>query len=69
MKLSQFPKALGIKNLTKGYHPYHFTDLSYVEPMILMDYFDLPENTKELEMFEKWYAEQCKKPYVFCDAI
>ena len=33
MRLSKIPEAMGIPNLAKGYHPYHFTDLNYVGPM------------------------------------
>ena len=29
MALSKFPNCLGFSDMTKGYHPYYFTDLSY----------------------------------------
>lgn len=70
MKLSNFPKALGIKDLAKGYHPYHFTDLSYTGPMIGLEYFDPPsEGTKERKQFDEWYNNQKDKPYIFKEAI
>jgi hypothetical protein len=70
MRLSQFPKALGIKDLTKGFHPYLFTDLNYVGPMIGLEYFDPPsEGSKERKVFDLWYEQQTSKTYVFCEAI
>ena len=69
MKLSKFPEALGVEDLTKGYHPYRFTDLNYVGPMISLDYFDMPVEKPEKDLFDLWYSEQCKKPYIFRDAI
>jgi hypothetical protein len=48
MRLSKVPEAMGIKNLAKGYHPYHFTDLNYVGPMVGLEYFHPPsEGSKE----------------------
>ena len=70
MRLSKFPQALGIKDLTKGYHPYHFTDLNYVGPMIGLEYFDPPaEGSKECDKFDEWYNVQKTKTYVFREAI
>ncbi len=70
MRLANFPKALGIENLTKGYHPYFFYDLNYVGSMVSVDYFNPPtEGSKERELFDVWYNEQCQKVYVFKDAI
>ena len=70
MRLSKFPDALGIKDLTKGYHPYHFTDLNYVGPMVGLEYFDPPaEGSKERDKFNEWYNTQKSKTYVFRDAI
>jgi hypothetical protein len=70
MRLSKIPDAMGIPDLAKGYHPYHFTDLNYVGPMIGIQYFDPPsEGTKDRKKFDKWYAEQQKNTYVFRDAI
>ena len=70
MRLSKVPEAMGIPNLAKGYHPYHFTDLNYMGPMVGFQYFDPPsEATKDRDKFDLWYAEQQKKPYVFRDAI
>ncbi len=69
MKLSKFPEALGVEDLTKGYHPYRFSDLNYVGPMISLDYFDVPVEKPEKDLFDLWYSEQCKKPYIFPDAM
>lgn len=70
MRLSKFPQALGIKEWAKGYHPYHFTDLNYVGPMIGLEYFDLPaEGSKERNKFDEWYNVQKTKMYVFREAI
>jgi G:T-mismatch repair DNA endonuclease (very short patch repair protein) len=70
MRLSAFPKALGIKDLTKGFHPYLFTDLNYIGPMIGLEYFDPPaEGSKEREVFDRWYEQQISKTYVFREAI
>ena len=40
MRLSMFPKALGIKDPAKGFHPYLFTDLNYVGPMIGLEFLN-----------------------------
>ena len=70
MRLSKMPEAMGIPNLAKGYHPYHFTDLNYVGPMVGLEYFDLAnESIDERKKFVLWYAEQEKKTYVFRKAI
>jgi hypothetical protein len=70
MALSKFPAALGIKDLTKGFHPYHFTDLTYVGPMIGVEYFDPPsEGTAARQTFDSWYAKQRKTTYNFRNAI
>ncbi|CAB3987888.1 DNA polymerase [Paramuricea clavata] len=70
MRLSMFPKALGIKDITKGFHPYLFTDLNYVGPMIGLEYFELPpKGSEERGKFDKWYEEQKNKTYVFREAI
>ncbi|CAB3979926.1 DNA polymerase [Paramuricea clavata] len=70
MRLSKFPEALGIQDLTKGYHPYHFTNLDYVGPMVGLEYFDPPpEGTKERDKFDSWYNVQKTKTYVFREAI
>ena len=70
MRLSKFPEALGIKDVTKGFHPYLFTDLNYVGPMVGLEYFEPPpEGSKERNKFDKWYEEQKSKTYVFRDAI
>lgn len=58
MKLSKFPEALGIKDLRKGFHPYSFTDLNYVGPMICEQYFDLRSEKKGLEEFKTWYKKR-----------
>ena len=70
MRLSMFPKALGIKNLAKGFHPYLFTDLNYVGVMIGLEYFEPPsECSKERKSFDKWYEEQKNKTYIFREPI
>ncbi|CAB3976760.1 DNA polymerase [Paramuricea clavata] len=70
MRLAKFPEALGLENVTKGYHPYLFTDLNYVGDMVGLEYFELPtEGSKEREAFDKWYRQQQSKPYVFREAI
>ena len=70
MRLSQFPKALGIKDLTKGFHPYLFIDLNYVGPMIGLEYFDPPsEGSKERKVFDMWYEQQKSKTYVCREGI
>ena len=70
MALSKFPDALGIPNLAKGFHPYHFTDLTYEGPMIGLEYFDPPaKGTGQRRKFDTWYAEQLVKPYNFKKAI
>ncbi|CAB3977900.1 DNA polymerase [Paramuricea clavata] len=70
MRLAKFPEALGIPDVTKGYHPYLFTDLNYVGEMVGLEYFDLaPEGSEERKAFDKWYKEQQSKPYVFREAI
>ena len=66
MALSKFPAALGLKDLTKGFHPYHFTDLTYVGPMIGLEYFDPPpEGTVARETFDTWYEKQKETTYNF----
>lgn len=70
MRLSAFPKALGIKDAAKGYHPYRFTDLTYVGEMISTDYFDLAaEGSDERKKFDEWYNLKCEKTYTFADEI
>ena len=70
MALSKFPDALGIPNLAKGFHPYHFTDLTYEGPMIGLEYFDPPaEGTGQRRKFDTWYVEQLVKPYNLKKAI
>ncbi|CAB3982341.1 DNA polymerase [Paramuricea clavata] len=70
MALSKFPEALGIQNIAKGFHPYHFTDLTYVGPMVGLEYFEPPaEGTPERTKFDKWYRVQCLKTYIFKEAI
>ncbi|CAB3983354.1 DNA polymerase [Paramuricea clavata] len=70
MRLAKFPEALGIENVTKGYHPYLFTNLNYVGEMVGLEYFELPpEGSKERKAFDKWYRQQQSKPYVFREAI
>jgi G:T-mismatch repair DNA endonuclease (very short patch repair protein) len=70
MRLSKVPEAMGIPDLAKGYHPYYFTDLNYVGPMVGLEYFDLSNNgIDERKKFDRWYAEQQKKTYVFREAI
>ena len=70
MALSKFPEALGIPDLAKGFHPYYFYDLTYVGPMVGLEYFDLPsEGTKEREKFDVWYNAQKEKIYNFKEAI
>ena len=62
MSLSKIPKAMGIINLCKGFHPYFFYDLNYEGEMIAKKYFDIAsmnDNTKN--DFEKWYLEKKKK--------
>ena len=68
MRLSKIPEAMGIPDLTKGYHPYYFTDLNYIGPMVGLEYFDLSA-VESREKFDQWYAEQQKKTYVFREAI
>ena len=34
MALSKFPKCLGFPDMSKGYHPYYFTNLSYRGKMV-----------------------------------
>ncbi|CAB3989935.1 DNA polymerase [Paramuricea clavata] len=48
----------------------HFTDLTYVGPMVGLEYFEPPtEGTPQRSKFDKWYAAQCLKPYNFKKAI
>ena len=69
MALSKFPATLGLKDLTKGFHPYHFTDLTYVGPMIGLEYFDPPsEGTLARETFDTWYEKQKETTYNFKNA-
>ncbi|CAB4001892.1 Hypothetical predicted protein [Paramuricea clavata] len=69
MALSKFTAVLGIKDLAKGFHPYHFTDLTYVGPMIGLEYFDPPPEGSKCEKFDLWYDAQKRKTYVFKEAI
>jgi hypothetical protein len=70
MRLSKMPEAMGIPDLTKGYHPYYFTDLNYISPMVGLEYFDFSDQSvSERNSFDQWYVEQQKKPYVFREAI
>ena len=70
MALSKFPAALGIKDLAKGFHPYHFTNLAYVGPMIGLEYFEPPaEGTVARKTFDNWYAKQKETTYNFKKAI
>ena len=70
MHLSKFPEALGIKDITKGFHPYLFTDLTYVGPMIGLEYIEPPpEGSKMHAKFDEWYTSQINKTYVFRDEI
>ena len=70
MRLSKFPEALGIKDVSKGFHPYLFTDLNYVGPMIGLEYFEPPpEGSKERGIFDKWYEQQKGKTFIFREAI
>ena len=56
--------------MTKGFHPYDFTDLTYEGPMIGLEYFDPPvEGSKERKRFDEWYNTQKDKHYIFRDAI
>ena len=59
MRLSAIPKAMGIPDLCKGFHPYFFYDLNYKGKMIDKKFFDeknMDEKTKN--EFEKWYIEK-----------
>jgi very-short-patch-repair endonuclease len=70
MALSKFPEALGIPDLAKGFHPYYFYDLTYVGPMVGLQYFDPPaEGTEKREKFDLWYNAQKEKIYNFKEAI
>ena len=70
MALSKFPEALGIPDLAKGFHPYYFYDLTYVGPMVGLEYFDPPaEGTEKREKFDLWYNAQKEKIYNFKEAI
>ena len=70
MRLSKMPEAMGIPDLTKGYHPYHFTDLNYIGSMVGLEYFDLSnQSVSERNLFDRWYEQQQKKIYVFREAI
>jgi G:T-mismatch repair DNA endonuclease (very short patch repair protein) len=63
MALSKFPAALGIKDLAKGFHPYHFTNLA-------LEYFEPPaEGTVARKTFDSWYAKQKETTYNFKKAI
>jgi hypothetical protein len=53
MRLSKIPEAMGIPDLTKGYHPYYFTDLNYIGPMVGLEYFDLSA-VESREKFDQW---------------
>ena len=62
MRLASIPKAMGISDLCKGFHPYFFYDLNYVGEMIDEKFFDtknMDEKTKD--EFKKWYDEKSKK--------
>ena len=41
MKLSAIPKAMGISNLCKGFHPYFFYDLDYEGVIVDKIFFDI----------------------------
>jgi hypothetical protein len=70
MRLSKMPEAMGIPDLAKEYHPYHFTDLNYTGPMVGLEYFDFSGmSIDERKKFDQWYAEHQKKTYVFREAI
>lgn len=42
-KLATLLKCMGINNVEKGYHPYLFTDIDYMEGIVSCDYFDLSD--------------------------
>ena len=66
MRLSKMPEAMGIPDLTKGYHPYYFTDLNYISPMVGLEYFDFSDQSvSERNSFDQWYVEQQKNPMYF----
>ena len=54
---------LGMQNEEeKGFHPYKFTDISYIGPMIPEHFFDLENmNETEHEKFKIWYTEKKKE--------
>ena len=61
MGLAKIPKAMGIPDLCKGYHPYFFYDLNYVGELIDKKYFDVDNMSEEKKNdFEKWYLEKSK---------
>ena len=61
MRLSAIPKAMGIPDLCKGFHPYFFYDLNYEGEMIDKKYFDMSNmDEKTKTEFEKWYLEKSK---------
>ena len=62
MRLSAIPKAMGIPDLCKGFHPYFFYDLNYEGKMIDKKYFDMVNMDEKTKIdFEKWYIEKSKK--------
>ena len=66
MALSKFPKCLGFPDMTKGYHPYYFTDLSYCGKIVDLEYFDSSKmDEKEPKAFDQWYEEKSEYQYVF----
>ena len=62
MRLSSIPKAMGITDLCKGFHPYFFYDLNYEGSMIDEKFFDKKNMDEKIIIeFEKWYIEKSKK--------
>lgn len=64
MRLANFPKALGLPNIVKGYHPYRFTDLDYTGDIVAKHYFDVPTDKEAKDAFDAWYKEKKKNLYV-----
>ena len=59
MKLSAIPKAMGISNLCKGFHPYFFYDLGYEGVIVDKNFFDIDNMDEKTKIdFEKWYLEK-----------
>ena len=66
MKLSAIPKAIGIPDLCKDFHPYFFYDLNYEGQMIDKKFFDVDNmDEKTKNEFEKWYLEKTIEKYNF----